>query len=51
MCRKKHALKVIELKFLNICTEGLYSSKTSLDKIFSKAEQLGELDQIRYAAD
>ena len=51
MCRKKHKVKVIELKFLNICTEGLYSGNNSLDKIFAKAENKGELDQIRYAAD
>ena len=46
-CSKKYNIvKVHELAFMNICTEGMSGNPDSLDKIFKEAEKVGATEEI-----
>ena len=52
LCSKKtREVRVHELAFMGLCTEGAYNNPGLMDEIFRKAEEAGCADQIYDAMD
>ena len=52
LCSKKtREVRVHELAFMGLCTEGAYNNPGLMDEIFRKAEEAGHADQIFNAKD
>ena len=51
LCSKGHKVKVYELKFMNLCTEGCYNRPEALDHLWNEAVNEGKQGEILGAVD